>query len=85
LSATILLLAVTVLVQAVTGHTVAVQVIVGLALGAALLTFLPRVTDVERFTIRAGQWGTDAGLVEPERLKRAIRRSKDKNGQKQTP
>jgi hypothetical protein len=45
LAATILLLGVAVLVQAVTGHTVAVQVIVGLALVAALLTFLPRVTD----------------------------------------
>jgi len=48
LAAAILLLGVTVLVQAVTGHTVAVQVIIGLALVAALLTFLPRVTDVER-------------------------------------
>ena len=51
LAATILLLGVTVLVQAITGHTVAVQVIVGLALVAALLTFLPRVTDVERFVM----------------------------------
>ena len=51
LAATILLLGVTVLVQALTGHTVAVQVIVGLALVAALLTFLPRVTDVERFVM----------------------------------
>ena len=51
LAATILLLGVTVLVQALTGHTVAVQVIVGLALVAALLTFLPRVTDVERFAM----------------------------------
>ena len=49
-AATILLLGVTVLVQALTGHTVAVQVIVGLALVAALLTFL-RVTDVERFVM----------------------------------
>ena len=51
LAATILLLGVTVLVQAITGHTVAVQVIVGLTLVAALLTFLPRVTDVERFAM----------------------------------
>jgi hypothetical protein len=51
LAATILLLGVTVLVQAITGHAVAVQVIVGLALVAALLTFLPRVTDVERFVM----------------------------------
>jgi hypothetical protein len=51
LAATILLLGVTVLVQALTGHAVAVQVIVGLALVAALLTFLPRVTDVERFAM----------------------------------
>jgi hypothetical protein len=51
LAATILLLGLTVLVQAITGHTVAVQVIVGLALVAALLTFLPRVTDVERFAM----------------------------------
>ena len=51
LAATILLLGLTALVQAITGHTVAVQVIVGLALVAALLTFLPRVTDVERFVM----------------------------------
>jgi hypothetical protein len=58
LAATILLLGVTVLVQALTGHTVAVQVIVGLALVAALLTFLPRVTDVERFVMNrsGGSW-----------------------------
>ena len=49
LAATILLLGLTALVQAITGHTVAVQVIVGLALVAALL--LPRVTDVERFVM----------------------------------
>jgi hypothetical protein len=51
LAATILLLGVTVLVHALTGHTVAVQVIVGLALVSALLGFLPRVTDVERFAM----------------------------------
>jgi hypothetical protein len=42
---------VTVLIQALTGHTIAVQVIVGLSLIAALLTFLPRVTGVERFVM----------------------------------
>jgi|GEM_PF-6283010 len=51
LAAAIVLLGLTVLIQAVTGHTVAVQLIVGLALIAALLTFLPRVTDVERFVM----------------------------------
>jgi hypothetical protein len=51
LAAAVLLIGAAVLTQALSGHTVSVQVIVGLALVAALLTFLPRVTDVERFAV----------------------------------
>jgi len=45
----ILLLGLTALIQALTGNTVTVQVIIGLALVVALLAFLPRVVDVESF------------------------------------
>jgi hypothetical protein len=54
LAAAIILLGFTVLVQSVGGHSVSVQVVVGLVLIAALLTFLPRVTDVEKFVMNRG-------------------------------
>jgi len=51
LAATMLLLGVTVLVKALSANTISVQVVIGLTLLAALLTFLPRVTDVERLVM----------------------------------
>ena len=54
LAAVILLLGLTGFAQALTAQTVTVQVIVGLVLVTAVLAFLPRVVDVEKFQMGKG-------------------------------
>ena len=54
LAAVILLLGLTAFAQALAAKTVTVQVIIGLVLVTAVLAFLPRVVDVEKFQMGKG-------------------------------